>query len=332
LLNAIDIYKQEKTDCQEQNNQSSVQKNHSQNLDFAFQVIDSSYLEHIGLTGGGTQTACGKSYVTLEKEKENYGLRMYCYSIGCPECSKINGRIHKKRKNKLYELVKDKGFYQLVFTVPKHLRELLKSRDMIKKYKRLCMKIIKDYFHDEIGFIFYLHLKGDKNEKEFNPHCNFHILTNKQELKLEKEFIELIKERYKRAMRALLKEKIDKIDVHFSFVPKNAKASIKRHRIKYMSNPEKNKYYDEFHGGDVYMKRFKNVEIYKNKKYEDIDENPLEQLKKQGYKVVGFVNASVFENVFEVPDDDKVFKLKTRSGLSVSETIELLNKNGLLKK
>lgn len=204
----------------------------------------SAYLDNkIGTETGGvvSERRCGRRAVLLQKRDEGkfFIKRVYCYRIDCPDCGGKGGRVHKRRARKMDRIMKYKSLRQLVFTVPEKYWDRFRSRKGLNALRRIIRRVVEKHFPGK-GKIYYLHLRGDKDGR-FKPHWNVHVLEGSEVyLKLSGGELREIKEQYKRGLEGFLRERVDVVDVNYSFVYAT-EVRKKRHRIKYMSDPSKNK-------------------------------------------------------------------------------------------
>ena len=200
-------------------------------------------------------SACGKTALKFEGvlTKRQFYKFIFCYRWLCEKCGSNNGRIHKKRLNRLFiRLAKQFALFnqrnltcadrrekvvmenedvfdlgQTVYTVPKELRKYFMSRDGISALNRMCERVNNKMFFS-IASLRYFHAFGDKDKSVFNPHVNIHnFYSSKVELKLSPERLQELKYRYRSALKAYMYQvhgkRYDdefwaKVDVYYSFV------------------------------------------------------------------------------------------------------------------
>jgi hypothetical protein len=181
---------------------------------------------------------CGKDKMLVGRNKERKIITIYCQKPYCPRCGKSNGLLHKRK----YETViarlgnlENKFLRIFVFTLPRHLTPKFKSREMLDKFTELVKRIIEKEFgvltrekQTKKGIeriyrlrkrvVATLELIGDKGA--YHPHINVLIVESnnqKNQKKISTEKLKGIKKSYKNALEKLLCEKLEVVDVHYSY-------------------------------------------------------------------------------------------------------------------
>lgn len=175
----------------------------------------------------------------------------------CPKCGGEGNLIHRKRYGAIMRrinMTNTKSLRQFVFTIPMNLRELFMTKDRLNKLFKIVERIIKKEFgvmvqerktkkgierkfNLEKAVVAILHLFGDK-DYSFNPHINVLIFEDSYKtnnLILSTEKLNMIKKSCEKALRGLLKTRVDNVVIHYSY---KTKRKIKS-SIWYMTKPMK---------------------------------------------------------------------------------------------
>ncbi len=161
-----------------------------------------------------------------------------CMKWFCEKCGSKDGRIHKKRMSGILKrmegILEDIDLRQFVFTIPWEWRQYFKSRNSINSLIKMVERIIKEKYPEKLC-IAYFHAFGDKDRSVYNPHVNIHVIENKgQKLKLEKEEIEGLKKKFKKALVGFGCRGNEKMNIWYQFFQTKEKII---HKLKYMSRP-----------------------------------------------------------------------------------------------
>jgi hypothetical protein len=200
---------------------------------------------------------CGKTYAKftdVATETKTAYKQLKCFKWWCPTCGGHNGAIHKQKYLSVLKRIDVEDYFirQFVFTLPDSLRNKFKSKKMINRLLSLVQRLIEREFGDYIGdkrsgkgrfkerkyrltkpVAAYLHLDGEG--LKFNPHVNVHIFEEHgQSYKLSKQKLKRIAKSYRKALKHLLRETIEKVNCHYSY--KVGSENVRK-AIHYMSKP-----------------------------------------------------------------------------------------------
>lgn len=161
-----------------------------------------------------------------------------CMKWFCEKCGSKDGRIHKKRLSgilgRLNDILEEIDLRQFVFTVPESWRCMFESRKAINSLIKMVEKIIKEKYPGK-RCIAYFHAFGDKDRNKYNPHVNIHVIEDKgQELRLDKNELDDLKNRFKRALIGFGCRGEEKMNVWYQFYKSKFKIL---HKLKYMARP-----------------------------------------------------------------------------------------------
>jgi hypothetical protein len=183
---------------------------------------------------------CGtkKFPVYNKKTKKTTIITLYCEKPYCPRCGKKHGLLHKRKSaniiGRLGDL-KNTFIREFIFTLPHHLTPDFESKNMLNRFfdivKRLIEKEfgilvsdrktkkgIKRKYRLQKKVLATLELSGDKGT--FHPHVNVLIFeenNRKNKKDIPPEQLERIKKSYKNALEKLLREKLEVVNVHYSY-------------------------------------------------------------------------------------------------------------------
>lgn len=194
---------------------------------------------------------------------EHYFRRMKCSKWWCPTCGGTNGLLHKQRIEAIYNrLVPNNiALRQIVFTLPKELRQHFKNRKALDSLLNIVRRLIEREFGVRVsekqtkkgrevkyrlnkGVIAYLHLFGggyDFDPFKFNPHINIHIVERKSnlassaDLDLPDEQFSRLRRGYIRALKAYVANEED-LWKNASHIYKKIDMAVIDYRTKYDDN------------------------------------------------------------------------------------------------
>jgi hypothetical protein len=182
---------------------------------------------------------CGKKKMSvINKKGEMKIITINCEKPYCPRCGAKNGLLHKRRfGNVIARLGNLEGEFirQFVFTLPRHLTPRFMSKVMLDKFVELVKRLIER----EFGVLVKEKITKKGREKKyrlhkkvlntlelfggqgtFHPHVNVLIFEkdDKENARtIPAEQLTRIKTSYKYALEKLLYEKIETVDVHYSY-------------------------------------------------------------------------------------------------------------------
>jgi len=183
---------------------------------------------------------CGQYKFPVRTRNNKYQLiTMRCKKQYCPRCGGKNGYLHKVKIAHIEKKLSGIGISFIryfVFTIPEYLRGRFLSKEMMNKLFGIVQRIIERElgvlirerktkkgverkYHLQKRVLATLELFGDI--KAFNPHVNVLIyepVKSKCSLSLPEDLLKRIKNSYKRALAALLKERIETVDVHYEYI------------------------------------------------------------------------------------------------------------------
>jgi hypothetical protein len=162
-----------------------------------------------------------------------------CNKEGCPQCGGKDNLIHRHRRSMVDRRTVNMSMSagrSLVFTVPTECRKYFMSREGLNKFFKIVNRVIHKTFGVQVGekkkkkgiervyrltkpVFATLHLFGDG--PEYHPHINVIILEkypSESLLFISKSELKQIKTSYKKALERSLKQEIDNVVVHYSYV------------------------------------------------------------------------------------------------------------------
>lgn len=193
-------------------------------------------------------------------KSEHYFKRLKCSKWWCPTCGGTNGIIHNQRIEAIYNRLVPKNITlrQIVFTLPKELRQHFSDRKALNSLFNIVRRLIEREFgvrisdkqtkkgkevtyHLDKGVIAYLHLFGGGNDFDpfkFNPHINVHIVERKSnlassaDLNLSDEQFSRLRRGYIRALKAYVANEED-LRENSSHIYKKIDMAVIDYRTKY---------------------------------------------------------------------------------------------------
>jgi len=183
---------------------------------------------------------CGKvanKFYGVVSGKKYYKF-MPCLKWWCNDCGKKKGRINVKRTSRVLDRIKldpkNTLMRQAVFTVPAADTAAFKSRDALGALIRMAERVIRKMFPG-LPCVATLHLFGDKGGIRWHPHVHIVIIDKRgQALMLPPEFLEQMRESWRRALQAYVLHPVKTINVHISFIEEYGRMI---HRIRYLTRP-----------------------------------------------------------------------------------------------
>jgi hypothetical protein len=182
---------------------------------------------------------CGKHKIPVTNKNGNRRLiTVYCKKPYCPRCGAKNGLRHKSNfRNVIRQLgnLENEFIRQFVFTLPHHLLPKFESKHMLNKFIELVKRVIEKEFgllirekRTKRGIkrkyrlqrkvLCSIELFGEQHT--YHPHVNvliFETENKKNRKDISPEQLIRIKRSYKYALEKLLSEKIEVVDVHYSY-------------------------------------------------------------------------------------------------------------------
>lgn len=264
--------------------------------------------------------------------------------IGCPKghvrkvrpasscdshfCLKCAGRKGRKNGVKIFERLmsvpRNRGFMQFIFTVPSHLWPFFILKENMARWKKVCRRILREFYRGTVGCVEREHTWGDKEVKNLlrdEPHLNYLLPAIIFDHEKKPVFVSLHRSKaelkswrkiYLKNMRkefGLSKEKLRKINFHYSYSSKGGVRGKSQllHKTNYMARPPLE---------IPFRKEVKILEFYGEKKTSDISKAVIRHFEYyknyRSTRWVGWISPCVYPRYLKILglSDDEVLVLQ----------------------